>query len=342
MSHKFFLVLFAILFSNLTFANNWGLCPGVPVTGMIPCDTACFGPAGTNLGLTYTEAELQLQSSFSENTQKWSVLNNTAMDYFSQYYLRSNTSNQNRARALDGLSKSVRFALEQLSHVKSRNVDSFIKSYKELHMNMKQADLIRNNSKNYTTDYTSFTGDYLLKTGEKRAEFLELQKSKDAIYELVKNEERKVNSNEQGVLLIQASQTAEDEISILDFDSLILKDHLNKDELQVFLKAAYILFLPERAEEVEQERNLKTKKTMALDTLFRTLEYVEEGEQSYSMESNVHQLNFDSYVKGANISLPAHTLRQELVFQKSVGNELLHSYLKHVKSKNALKVTNRY
>ncbi|MEJ6534041.1 hypothetical protein [Pseudoalteromonas lipolytica] len=336
------LFLSSLLFSGKVLANNWGLCPGTPVTGMIPCDTACFGPAGTNLGVTYTEAELQLQSTFNENTQKWSELNNTAMDYFSKYFERSNTTNVNRTRALDGVSKAVTFALEQYSQVNSRNIDSFIQSYRELHANMRQADLVRENSKNYSSDYSSFTGDYLLRSGKKRAEYLKLQQSKDAINELIKSEVKKVNSNEQGVLLVQASQTADDELSIIDFGSLLLKEHLNEEELTILLKASYIFYLPYTGVDDEQTRLQNAKTSIALNTLFKSLDFVKEDEQSHLLGDNIHQLNFESYVNGANISLPTHTLRQELVFQKSVENTLLHSYLKKVKDKNALKVINHY
>jgi len=337
-----FLFLNSLLFSGTVFANNWGLCPGTPVTGMIPCDTVCFGPAGTNLGVTYTESELQLQNAFNENTQKWSELNNTAMDYFSQYFERSNTTNVNRARALDGVSKAVTLSLEQYSQVNSRNIDSFIQSYRELHANMRQADLVRENSKNYSSDYSSFSGDYLLRSGKKRAEYLKLQQSKDAINELIKSEERKVSSNEQGVLLVQASQTADDKLSIVDFGPLLLKEHLNEEELTILLKAGYVFYLPYTNEDDEQARLQNARKSIALNTLFKSLEFVKEGEESHSLVNNKHQLNFDSYVNGANISLPTHTLRQELVFQKSVENTLLYSYLKKMKAKNALKVTDNY
>lgn len=336
---KLAIIAFALCSSPVS-ANLWGLCPGVPVTGMIPCDASCFGSASMNLGMAYTEAEVSLQSAFYENINSWASMNNVFLDYVADYYNRVNSSNSNRITAQDGVSKSVMASLELLSQTHSRNIENFVESYRILHKDMRLADLVRDNTKSYASERTSPTGDYLLVKIDEYAEDRAVQGNLDVINEIHKNKSKYINSSEQSLLIAQSAHAAEDELTIMDFPQLVVDGELNEKQLEITLKTIFALYLNKGAVDTAAKKLQVIKREMALDALSKTFRFINEETKLDSMEEELRQLDFQTVVSGRNTMAFKHTLKQEHVFQKAVENKLLNSYLKQVKTNNALKIIN--
>lgn len=331
-----------LLLSFQVNANQWGLCPGPPVTGMIPCDTRCFGPAGTKLGATYSKSELSLQNSFYDNANSWVSMNNAYLDYASVYFDNANSSNSKRATALDGVSKTVMGSLDLLSQIKARNVDHFVESYRLIKADFRTADNVRENSKNYSSDRTSPTGDYLLGKIDKHAEQKVLQGKLDIVNELHKDKSNYVDSSEQALLIAQSAHAASDEISIMDFPQFVIDEGLDDESLHMALKSIFALYLKREQINSKDEKINAIKREFALNALSKTLRYINADAEIKSIEDEIYQRNFDVYVSGRNTVALKHALKQEHTFQKALENTLLNSYLKQVKTNNAIKIINNH
>lgn len=324
---------------HLSAAAPWGLCPGTPVTGQIPCDTQCFGPAGTNLGSTYVEAETSLQNAFNENTNSWVSANDTFIDYVGNYYSQALSSNTKRIQALDGVAKSITLSLELLSEAHSRSINHFVNSYRQLHSDMKAADLVRDNSKNYISKFNSPTGEYLLSNIEEHANNLQRQKKLNVVNDIQTVKKDFLSLNQQIIMLSQPNSAGVGDLSINDFDNFIVDGEVNKEKLEVALQSIYTIYF----NTVIDSKSLISKRKsikmgVALDSLMKTLRFIDEDTKIRAIEDDLYNQNFNAYVSGANTFSLHHALKQEHVYQKAIENNLLNSYFKQVKTNNALKV----
>ncbi len=335
--HFFFFCAMASF--HVSAAAPWGLCPGTPVTGQIPCDTQCFGPAGTNLGSTYVEAETALQNAFNENTNSWVSANDTFIDYVGNYYSQAQSSNTKRIRALDGVAKGVTLSLELLSETRSRSINNFVNSYRQIHSDIRTADLVRDNSKNYISKYNSPTGVYLLSNIDEHANNLQRQKKLNAINNIQDNKKDFLSLNQQAIMLSQPNNAGAGDLSINDFDDFIVEGEVNNEKLEVALQSIYTIYFNEVIDSNTLSNKRKAiKMGVALDSLMKTLRFIDEDTKIKAIEDDLYNQHFNAYVSGANTVALHHALKQEHIYQKAVENNLLNSYFKQVKTNNALKV----
>ncbi|MGP4943187.1 hypothetical protein [Pseudoalteromonas nigrifaciens] len=337
---KKLLALFLAMQSSYVFsAAPWGLCPGTPVTGQVPCDTSCFGPAGTNLGSTYTQAETELQNAISENTNSWVSANDTFIDYLGDYYDQAYQSNADRVTALDGTSKTITLSLDLISQTYSRSIDHFVESYRVIQSDLRIAKQVHENAKAYMSNHTSPTGDYLLSNIEDYANNRELQKKLDIVNTLQRDKGNHLNSNQQSLLLGQVNNAVDGELTIYNFDDFIVSGEINEEQLKLVMTSVYALYLEDSKNPNELvSRSNNVKKEIALDALIKTLRYISETNELQSLENDIYNQNFTSYVSGANKANFKHALKQEHVYQKAIENNLLNSYFKQAKANNALKI----
>ncbi|MBE0420517.1 hypothetical protein EI165_10330 [Pseudoalteromonas nigrifaciens] len=331
-----------LLLFNSSFAigaQPWGLCPGTPVTGQIPCDTSCFGPAGTNLGSTYTQAEAELQNAFADNTNSWVSANDTFLDYLGDYYEQSYLTNNNRVRALDGTSKTISLSLELLSEIHSRNIDHFVESYRILQTDFRVASVVHENSKTYMSNFGSHTGDYLLANIDSYANNKLLQDRLNVVNNLQADKANHLDKNQQSFLLGQVNNAMAGDLNIDDFDNLIVEGDLDEEELELVLTTIYTLYLNEdKNSKSLLNRSKNVKKEIALDALSKTLRFISNDNDLKSLEDDIYNQNFKADTSGSNKVALEHALKQEYIFQKAIENNLLNSYFKQAKTNNALKV----
>lgn len=337
------ILFFTLLFSVNVKANMWGLCPGMPVTGMIPCDTSCFGPAGTNLGSTYVNSEGQLQEALANNANNWVSMNNTYLEYLSNYYERVNLNNSNRATALDGVAKSIAIALDLFSEVQTRSTDHFVNSYQQIQTELRTADLVKENTLNLNPSEGAPTGTFLLSHIDDFANSYHHQKALDSINDYVSNRADAINSTQQGLLLAQANHKADSELSIYDLPQQILDGTLTDEEWLETLQSIAALYTKLKSSDDIESKRLNIRNQLALNMLSKSFKLRNNGEEAaFDLEEHIQSLNLKNYLSGENTRAYKHTLKQEIVYQQSIQNSLLHSYLEQKKANNALKIIDSY
>lgn len=343
--------LLCILISfNSSAVMPWGLCPGTPVTGMIPCDTVCFGPAGLALGQNYVTQEGRLQSEISGNTNLWIKANNEHISYQTSYLSQSNLSNTSRATALDGVSKVVSTSIDKYAVEKARGSEYFVQQYANLKKNIRVQRAVLENGKSYKGAYNSPTGEHLLTEIESYANVNKEQEALLAALEPSKTQEFHLDAKQKAALFFISNSNDSTEANMHRYGGYLTQDVVNQEEWDVVLKALVTLyaFNPKyNGDESEYTKsdgfklNMKlaqVRNQYALNSLVNSITLSGEESETITYEMSVQNINQANNVSGIIKMLLPHELQSELVFQKAIENNLLHTYLKQSRNKNALKV----
>lgn len=338
-----YLATILLLFSFNAMSNNWGLCPGTPVTGMVPCDTSCFGPAGTRLGTNYVEVETTLQNAFLENANYWVSTNNAYVEYLSSFLKQSNISSTERVRAYDGVAKMMTASIERFSKTKERTTDHFISSYQQIHKDLRTQEVVIDNAKNYSNSNGSFTGNYLLKRIDEHADFRTAQSKLTAIVDILEDKRSNIDSGQQAMLLGVSEQKSDDELTVQDFAQLIVDAELNNEQYEAALKGMITLYETRKVTENHHELRQQLLNDVALNTLSSSLVIHNDNEYNPLLSSeHIRNMHFDAYTSGEYATSLKHALNQEYATLVSVQNALLNDYLKQKRALNAVKTLNHF
>lgn len=332
---RILLLILLCLIPGIGHSNQpWGLCPGTPVTGMIPCDTACFGQAGLDLGIEFVAQELQLDNAFVDNTSKWVDFNNTYVDYATQYANDKGSNHQQFVRALDGVAKKVSLSFEMAAGISARNVDNVINNYIQMRKDSQKVKYIYTNIFDLNSPYTSFKGDWLLSNLEQYQQQKNSQIELESPLVMASEPNYDMTTTEKALALTKP--TIDDPI-VSSVGRLLSQDLLSEPEAKSLSRSLSVLFVDNNIDRSSAMSRVKqVKRKLALSLLIDSLYLNKKGSELSGYQFDAIKMALAEDLSGANKRALPHALNEEIIYTQALANTLLSGYLKQKRQKNAL------
>ena len=322
----------AAFISFQSLGNMWGLCPGTPVTGMIPCDTACFGKAAIDLGVNVSKSEAELQSEFTNNSKKWADLNSTFVDVLTNYSEQKSNTHLEYIKALNGLSYKISGGLEQKAKTVEKNNQHLVTSYKSLMHESLMGKQVLATSLDYGVKSNGLKGEQLVLNQNHIGNFYKEQESKKRIPVLL-DDQRLHLSNDEVANYILNDFDSTDELKLNKIGLKLAERSLSKsdfDSVSLKLIALY------SGDSSNKESLKNTRAKFAINALLGAISIDDKNDKSYELSEQINQLNLSEDLSGSVKFATSRILKEEVVYTQAVSNVLLNELLTIKRDRNAL------